>query len=82
MAGTGKNPKPITNGAKMNPYDYHYAVEVAGQPAYTEKEKEQKSRADKLAREYEKTFPKLAERKTGGITPTTQTVDKLYRPSK
>ena len=43
--------------------DYHFAVEVSGQPAKTPQEKAYKKKAEAEARDYERRFPSLSERK-------------------
>ena len=42
--------------------DYHMAIEVAGQPANTPKEKAYRKKAEATARDYERRFPTLSER--------------------
>lgn len=42
--------------------EYHFAVEVAGQPAETAAQKSAKKRAEATARDFERRFPKLSER--------------------
>ena len=74
------NQPRITGGAKNS--QYHYAVEVAGQPAPTPEEKKTKRYAESIAKAFESRFPSLSERNVGGVTPKTKTVVKLYRPSK
>ena len=59
---------------------YHFAVEVAGQPAETVAQKSAKKRAEATARNFERRFPSLSERKTAGVKTTTSTVNKTYRP--
>ena len=81
MASRSNQPR-VTGGSKINARDYHYAVEVAGQPATSAGEKKIKAWADKLATAYESRFPSLSERKTAGVTTTSKTVNKVYRPSK
>ena len=56
--------------------DYHYAVEVAGQPASTPKGQAIKKRAEAEARDYERRFPTLSERKG---TQANHTVTKVNR---
>ncbi len=80
MPTSRSNQPRITRGA-MNS-QYHYAVEVAGQPAKTAEEKRTKKYADSVAKAFESRFPSLSERNSGGVTTTSKTVDKLYRPSK
>jgi hypothetical protein len=79
MASRSNQPR-ITGGTKNT--QYHYAVEVAGQPATTPEEKKIKDWANKLATAYESRFPSLSERKTAGVTTKSNTVNKTYRPSK
>lgn len=61
---------------------YHAAVEVAGQPALNAAQRSHKKQAEATARNYEQRFPTLSERKSGGVTPKSSTVAKLYRPSR
>ena len=62
------NQPRVTGGAKMDLYDYDMAIEVAGQKAFTPKEKETKKRALAQARAFESRFPKGASERTGGLT--------------
>jgi hypothetical protein len=81
MASRSNQPR-ITGGSKITPTEYHFAVEVAGQPAKTAAEKKTKKWANNLATAYESRFPSLSERTTGGVKPDTKTVNKLYRPER
>ncbi len=81
MAKRSNQPR-ITGGSKISKDDYHYAVEVAGQPATTAAEKKMKQRANNLATAYESRFPSLSERNSGGVKPNSKTVNKVYRPEK
>jgi hypothetical protein len=78
MPTSRSNQPRITRGA-MNP-QYHYAVEVAGQPAKTAEEKRTKKYADNVAKAFESRFPSSSERTSAGVKTTTKTVNKLYRP--
>ena len=61
MAAKNRSNQPrITGGAKNS--QYHYAVEVAGQPAKTTKEKKTKMYADNVAKAFESRFPSSSER--------------------
>jgi ABC-type metal ion transport system substrate-binding protein len=83
MASRSNQPR-ITGGSKISKDDYHYAHEVAGQPATTPEEKKTKQWAKNLVDAYESRFPKAAaqERTTGGVKPNSPTVNKVYRPEK
>ena len=93
MASRSNQPR-VPGGAKLNKNDYDMAMEVAHQKATTPQEVKTQKRAINYVKAFESMFPKSAEdrmgkgltysanqaRTQGGVTTTSKTVNKLYRP--
>ena len=63
QAPKSRSNQPRTGSSLSNSNDYHSAVEVAGQPENTPKEKAVRKRAEAEERDYERRFPNASERK-------------------